>query len=262
MRVDPLLSVHTSLFDLDLDHVPVPTKPVSAAAGPSGQGRPLGRRHGALPLRGRSGGAGLSRLRAGAIGLCVGWSLATPMTAQASCVRDLAARDLAGHVQAAAVRFGLPEAWIGAVLRAESGGDPCAVSAKGALGLMQVMPATYADLRARYHLGEDPFQPADNVTAGAGYLRELYDRFGLIGALAAYNVGPSRWTDYLTQGRPLPDETVTYVRRLSSRFAVLEGVPVAPPAPQSLFVTLTKAPPDVGRSPGGLFVPPSSAASR
>ena len=66
----------------------------------------------------------------------------------------------------------LPAAWIRAV-SVESNGDPRAVSPKGAMGLMQVMPDTWAALRVRYRLGRDPYDPHDNIMAGAAYIREI-----------------------------------------------------------------------------------------
>ncbi|WP_164125555.1 transglycosylase SLT domain-containing protein, partial [Stenotrophomonas maltophilia] len=86
----------------------------------------------------------------------------------------------------AAARFGLPAPWIAAVLRAESAGDPRAVSSAGAMGLMQLMPATWSTLHIRLGLGDDPFDPRDNILAGAAYLRDLYVRYGRTGFLAAY----------------------------------------------------------------------------
>ncbi|MBI1685176.1 lytic transglycosylase domain-containing protein [Caulobacter hibisci] len=118
------------------------------------------------------------------------------------------------HVQTSAARFGLSEDLIVAVIAAESAGDPRAVSPAGAMGLMQLMPATWAELRARLGLGDDPFDPRDNVTAGSAYLRELLDRYGAPGFLAAYNAGPRRYEQSLA-GRPLPAETRAYVQRLT-----------------------------------------------
>ena len=74
----------------------------------------------------------------------------------------------------------------------ESFGDVHAISPKGAMGLMQIMPATWAGLRPRYGLGADPYDAHDNIIAGAAYLRELQDRYGAPGFLAAYNAGPAR----------------------------------------------------------------------
>jgi hypothetical protein len=79
------------------------------------------------------------------------------------------------------------------------------------MGLMQVMPGTYAELRARHSLGPDPFDPHENIMAGVAYMREMYDMYGSPGFLAAYNAGPNRLDDYLANQRPLPDETRHYV---------------------------------------------------
>lgn len=130
-----------------------------------------------------------------------------------SQVSESAARDAA--VAEAAQRFGIPTAWIKAIMRAESAGDPHAISPKGAMGLMQLMPGTWAELRIRYRLGADPYDVHDNVIAGAAYLRELYDRYGTIrAALATYNAGPGRYEASLV-GQPLPPETRAYVATLA-----------------------------------------------
>ena len=122
----------------------------------------------------------------------------------------------AAYIAEAAQRFGFPARWILAVMRRESAGDARAVSPeKGAMGLMQIMPRTWDELRARYGLGRDPFDPRDNILAGAAYLRELHDRFGSPGFLAAYNAGPTRYAEHLAKGRPLPKETRDYVAALA-----------------------------------------------
>jgi soluble lytic murein transglycosylase-like protein len=126
---------------------------------------------------------------------------------------------IAAHVAEAAGRFGIPASWIWAVMRVESGGDATAVSPRGALGLMQIMPATWADLRTRYGLGADPFDAHDNIVAGAAFLREMYDRFGAPGFLGAYNAGPQRFQDHLATGRALPAETQRYVTILAPKIA-------------------------------------------
>ena len=105
--------------------------------------------------------------------------------------------------------------WIRAVMHAESGEDIHALSPKGAMGLMQIMPATWASLRARHGLGANPYDPHDNILAGAAFLRELHDRYGSPGFLAAYNAGPGRYEDHLATGRPLPDETRAYVAAIA-----------------------------------------------
>jgi hypothetical protein len=116
-------------------------------------------------------------------------------------------------------RFRLPVHWLRAVMRAESGGDAKSISSKGAIGLMQLMPATYAELGSRYGLGPNPFDPHDNILAGAAYLRELLDQYGERGFLAAYNAGPGRYQDYL-RGRSLPAETTDYVQRIASALSL------------------------------------------
>jgi soluble lytic murein transglycosylase-like protein len=145
------------------------------------------------------------------------------------------AHPYAAHVAEAARRFGIPEDWVWAVMRVESNGDRRAVSSAGAMGLMQIMPATWGNLRGRYHLGSDPFDPRDNIMAGAAYLREMHDRYGSEAAmLAAYNAGPGRYEQYLSRGRPLPRETRAYLAKLTavtgnSGYAKLAAAP--PPDP-------------------------------
>jgi hypothetical protein len=79
------------------------------------------------------------------------------------------------------------------------------------------MPDTWAELRVRHRLGRDPYDPRDNILAGAAYLREMHDRYGSPGFLAAYNAGPGRYEEYLA-GRPLPAETRAYVAALLPSF--------------------------------------------
>jgi soluble lytic murein transglycosylase-like protein len=122
---------------------------------------------------------------------------------------------IADAIAVAAARFGIPVGWLQAVVGIESADDPRAVSPKGAMGLMQLMPETWAALRSRYGLGADPFDAGDNVTAGTAYLRELVDRYGMPGCFAAYQAGPARFEEYLAAGRSLPDETTAYLARLA-----------------------------------------------
>ncbi|MGA7804700.1 MAG: lytic transglycosylase domain-containing protein [Bradyrhizobium sp.] len=121
----------------------------------------------------------------------------------------------AAFVAEASKRFGVPERWIRAVMHVESSAKQRARSSKGAMGLMQIMPKTWTELRARYGLGADPYDPRDNILAGAAYIRELCDRYGAPGFLAAYNAGPGRYERHLATGRPLPDETRAYVATLA-----------------------------------------------
>ena len=128
----------------------------------------------------------------------------------------IAVHPYAAQVTKASQRFGIPTTWIMAVMRAESAGDARALSSAGAMGLMQVMPDTWAGLRIRHGLGGDPYDPRDNILAGTAYLREMWDRYGNVAAmLAAYNAGPARYDEYRLADRPLPVETRAYVAALA-----------------------------------------------
>jgi hypothetical protein len=137
--------------------------------------------------------------------------------------REAPADPFADFVAEAAQRFGVPIRWINAVMMLESGGDARAVSPAGAMGLMQIMPDTWADLRTRHGFGRDPFDPHDNILAGAAYLREVHDRYGSPGFLAAYNAGPQRYEEYLATGRELPSETQLYVAMLVPMIGETQG---------------------------------------
>jgi hypothetical protein len=120
------------------------------------------------------------------------------------------------YIREASARFDIPEIWVRSLMRVESGGKEFSngqliTSGAGAMGLMQVMPNTYDELRDRYNLGDDPFDPHDNIIVGVAYMREMYEVYGSPGFLAAYNAGPARLDDYLANLRPLPDETRRYV---------------------------------------------------
>lgn len=143
-------------------------------------------------------------------------AVATPVWSQSEAVQN-SPQDTAIHayVSEASQRFGLPAHWIYAVVRAESAGERRAVSPAGAMGLMQLMPRTWARQRARLVLGNDPFDPRDNILAGTAYLREMYDNYGSPGFLAAYNAGPGRYQEWRDKGRPLPAETRAYVARIA-----------------------------------------------
>lgn len=114
-------------------------------------------------------------------------------------------------------RFKVPAEWIRAVMRQESGGrtmlgeDRPIVSDAGALGIMQVMPGTYTEMAAQYGLGANPFDPKDNIYAGAAYLKWLHLKYGYPAMFAAYNDGPGNIEDHLHRGRPLPAETRGYI---------------------------------------------------
>jgi len=139
----------------------------------------------------------------------------SPVIAQDHTVPASEQRAVDIYIAEAARRFGIPQHWILAVMEVESAGNPRALSRAGAMGLMQIMPATWAELRTGYQLGDDPFDPRDNILAGAAYLRRMYDRFGSPGFLAAYNAGPARYEDHLSTGRALPRETRNYLAVLA-----------------------------------------------
>ena len=161
-------------------------------------------------------------VRRTAILLLSGLLLAAPPSVTASAQESPGAHPSRVHpyaafVAEAAQSFRMPERWIWTVIRAESAGDVRAISPAGAMGLMQLMPATWAELRIRHRLGANPYDPRDNILAGAAYLREMFDRYGSPGFLAAYNAGPGRYEAYLA-GRPLPAETRAYVAALVPSF--------------------------------------------
>lgn len=157
----------------------------------------------------------------------------------------------AAFIAEASQRFGIPAAWIRAIMRIESHDDRNSTSPKGAMGLMQIMPDTWTALRARLGLGSDPFDPHDNILAGAAYLREMHDRYGAPGFLAAYNAGPGRYEDYRDRGRPLPPETIAYVANLLPLIG--DGTASGP------MLTMAANPPSWMQSP--LFIAQSASAA-
>src|SRR6201981_3074934 len=125
-------------------------------------------------------------------------------SARAQIVRPQAIDRFTKFIEEASGRFAVPARWIRAVMRVESGGDEHAISSRGAMGLMQLMPGTWIELSVRYGLGVDPFDARDNIIAGTAYLKDMHDRFGSAGFLAAYHAGPARYEQHLATGRPLP----------------------------------------------------------
>lgn len=183
----------------------------------------------------------------------------------------------AAHIGEASARFGVPVAWIRRVMRAESAGRTILngrpiVSSAGAMGLMQLMPGTWAAMRSALGLGADPHDPRDNILAGTAYLRLMYDRFGYPGLFAAYNAGPGRYARHLATGRRLPQETVAYVASVAGRDAAAPAAAIgSPPTPAPpLFAMRASGDPLAGDPPGAappatarsLFVPLSNAAPR
>ena len=261
-RVRPAIrsKIVIPLFAEKPSHPSVPLGHRTAGARSEGQGRPSAGAC-ALPLTAASTLAGWCRsgdrtawhyavlILAGALSVCAGSGVAVAQSAPVE--RPAAAHPYAAHIAEASQRFGIPEHWIVAVLRAESAGDVRAVSSAGAMGLMQVMPDTWAGLRVRYGLGRDPYDPRDNILAGTAYLREMFDRYGNVAAmLAAYNAGPGRYDEYLATGRTLPAETRAYVAALAP---ILGGAAATEP-PSSA----PSPPPDWRESP--MFVTRSTDA--
>ncbi|MFT8851259.1 transglycosylase SLT domain-containing protein [Acetobacter orientalis] len=125
-----------------------------------------------------------------------------------------------GYIQEASNRFSIPQSWIRAVMQQESGGHQYLHGRKirsvhGAVGLMQIKPDTYSELAQRYSLGSDPYDPHDNIMAGSGYIRELYDRFGSPDFLAAYNCGPQCAENHRSKGTALPGYAKAYMAAIS-----------------------------------------------
>jgi hypothetical protein len=175
-------------------------------------------------------------LAVAAMGVPIATSSVSPAHAQSAAATTANPADpFAAHITEAARRFSVPASWIRAVMRAESAGNVRAVSSAGAMGLMQIMPQTWADLRVRHRLGSDPFGPRDNILAGTAYLREMHDRFGSPGFLAAYNAGPGRYKEHLATGHVLPAETQAFVAALAPLVGGerADGAIVAAADPQS-----------------------------
>lgn len=186
--------------------------------------QPLGRRKFASPRTVANVTAGHRLLRFGVLlsGALVATALLSDARAggeapvpRSRSTRASGVESFASFITEASRRFAIPAQWIRAVMQLESAGDGRAISPKGALGLMQIMPSTWVELSVRYGLGIDPFDAHDNIMAGAAYLREMHDRFGSPGFLAAYNAGPERYQQHLATGRPLKPETQAYVAALA-----------------------------------------------
>lgn len=125
------------------------------------------------------------------------------------------------YIDEAAARFAIPRDWIEGVILAESGGknsingQPIR-SPAGAMGLMQLMPATYAEMQQAFGLGSNPDDPRDNILAGTAYLRRMYELYQYPGLFAAYNAGPARYEASL-RGAKLPTETRLYLAELTRK---------------------------------------------
>ena len=177
------------------------------------------------------------------------------------------------YIAEASTRFDVPQSWVRGVIRQESGGQQGALSTPGAMGLMQVMAPTYDELRAKFSLGDDPFDPHDNILAGTAYIRELYELYGSPAFLAAYDAGMGRLEDYLYRNRTLPLETRRYVASVGPRIAgdwphnrsqtdLLIARHIAQPAPEAgSAIQLASATPSrrLARPLGNRMVSPGGA---
>lgn len=136
--------------------------------------------------------------------------------------RRIPPAEIQAYIEQVAKRESLAPELLHVVIARESSFLPCAVSPKGAMGMMQLMPGTASDLGV-----SNPFDPAENIDGGARYLSYLMQRFGgdLKLALAAYNAGPRRVDDY--RGVPPIPETVSYVSRILRELQAASPKPTA-----------------------------------
>lgn len=164
-----------------------------------------------------------------------------------------------GFIADASARLGIPTAWIERVMRAESAGFTTRngrpiTSSAGAMGLMQLMPGTWIEMRGALRLGADPHDPRDNILAGTYYLRLMYDRFGYPGCFAAYNAGPARYADHLATGRRLPGETTAYLRAVTGA-ARTHVASLLPPQPRIFAIRPITPSASTGPRAGTIFFP-------
>ncbi len=161
------------------------------------------------------------------------------------------------YITEASQRYDVPDRWIRAVMKVESGGHEFLAgrpitSPVGAMGLMQLMPATYEEMRVENHLGDDPYDPHNNILAGTAYLRAMYDLYGVPGFLAAYNAGPRRLDAYLAGNASLPDETRRYVAMIAPAIAGTSPIRRSP-AEQLAYNRIPDAIPPGRRGSQSLF---------
>lgn len=187
--------------------------------------------------------------------------LVTALLAAAMPARADPVRRWRPEIAAASARFGIPADWIERVMRAESGGRthrhgrPIR-SPAGAIGLMQLMPGTWRELRARLRLGRDPDDPRDNIMAGAFYLAQLHGRFGYPGLFGAYHAGPARYARHLA-GAPLPDATRAYLATVVPDHARTPGLAGTRRGPSR---RPSSGDPDPDRRGGAIFFPLTGTA--
>jgi hypothetical protein len=122
---------------------------------------------------------------------------------------------LDGFIAEASERFGIPAVWIRAIVLKEPDRTARTSLRKGGVGLMQLSPERWTELRHRYAFGTNPADPRDSILAGTAHLREMYDRYGSKDFLAAYIMGPTRYDERMKSGAPLPEETQAVVADLA-----------------------------------------------
>jgi soluble lytic murein transglycosylase-like protein len=156
-------------------------------------------------------------------------AMAVPSAAAETVCDPLPVETVAPIIEAAATAQKLEPQLLRAVIEQESGYRPCAVSVKGAKGMMQLMPGTAGDLEVG-----DPFDPKQNIEGGAKYLKQLLDKYkgNLAQALGAYNAGPMA----VDQAEGIPDipETRDYVKAILERIAPTRTGPPSIPKPRPI----------------------------
>ena len=207
------------LLDRWQDHSSVPTRLRKAAARSGSQGRPPGRCECASSLTAASTAA---RCRSFWTMLAVVMTVAITTCAtirESRCEpqseTSLSAADhLDGITAEASERFGIPAAWIRAIVRVEISRNAHTPSRKDGVGLSQLSPERWTELRHRYALGTNPSDLRDSILAGTAHLREMYDRYGSKDFLATYIMGPTSYDEHMKSDAPLPEETQAVVADL------------------------------------------------
>jgi hypothetical protein len=143
-----------------------------------------------------------------------------------------------------ALEHGLPPMLVKSIIWAESNGDPGAISRKGAMGLMQLMPET-----AKAYRVSDPFDPLANIRGGVQYLKDLLREFSgnLSLTLAAYNAGPSAVRKY--QGIPPYSETQEFVQKVKNGYPIGDD-----PSSYSVFPSEEKEVRPMGKISGKIYI--------